>query len=81
MKDSERKQTLGQFKDLECQYKSLDQESCETKKVIEDYQQRIKNLSGTIHSREIDIETLEKQLIDLSSEIELIRSENMKLHV
>lgn len=81
MKDNERKQTLCQFKDLECQYKNLDQESSESKRLIEDYQQRVKVLSDAIHSKEIDIETLEKQLIDLSTEMELIRSENMKLHV
>lgn len=81
MKDCDRKQALGQFKDLECQLKSLDQESCESKRIIDEYQQRVKNLSATIHAKEIDIETLEKQLIDLSTEIELIRNENMKLHI
>lgn len=81
LKDSDRKQALGQYKDLECQFKSLDEESNESKRIISEYQQRIKILSDTIHGKEVDIETLEKQLIDLSTEIELIRSENLRLFV
>lgn len=78
MKDSERKQTICQFKDLECQF---NQESNQSKLAIDEYKQRVKKLAETIHSKEIDIETLEKQLIDLSTEMELIREENMKLHI
>lgn len=81
MKDNDRKQTLCQFKDLECQFKSLDQESSESKRMISEYQHRIKILSDAVHSKEIDIETIEKQLIDMSTEMELIRNENMKLYM
>lgn len=81
MKDNDRKQTLCQFKDLECQFKSLDQESSESKRMISEYQQKVKVLSDALHSKEIDIETLEKQLIDMSTEVELIRNENMKLYM
>ncbi|CAG9800822.1 unnamed protein product [Chironomus riparius] len=80
-KEGERKQTIGQYKDLECQYKNLDQETCESKRLIADFEQRIKHLTGQLHAKDIDIETLEKQLIDISTEVECIRSENMKLHV
>lgn len=34
-----------------------------------------------IHAREIDIETLEKQVIDLSTEIEILRSDNTKIQI
>lgn len=81
LKDNERKQTVGQYKDLECQYKNLDQETCESKRMICEYEQRIKILADQLRAREIDIETLEKNLIDLSTEVELIRNENMKIHV
>lgn len=81
MKDNDRKQTQCQFKDLECQFKSLDQESSESKRMISEYQQRVKVLSDALHSKENDIETVEKQLIDMSTEVELIRNENMKLYM
>lgn len=81
MKDNDRKQTQCQFKDLECQFKNLDQVSSESKRMISEYQQRVKVLSDALHSKEIDIETVEKQLIDMSTEVELIRNENMKLYM
>ncbi|KAG5678612.1 hypothetical protein PVAND_008273 [Polypedilum vanderplanki] len=81
MKDNDRKQTLCQYKDLECQFKSLDQESCESKRIISEYEEQIKILTGQLKAKDVDIESLEKQLIDISTEIDLIRSENMKLHV
>jgi centrosomal protein CEP135 len=81
IKDNDRKQTICQYKDLECQFKSLDQETSESKRIICEYEQQIKIINGQLHAKDVDIETLEKQLIDISSEIELIRSENMKLHV
>jgi chromosome segregation ATPase len=80
MKDNDRKQTLCQYKDLECQFKSLDQESSESKRIITEYEQHIKIITSQLHAKEIDIETLEKQLIDIASEVEIIRGENMKLH-
>lgn len=81
IKEGERKQTIGQYKNLECQYKNLDQETCESKRLICEFEQRIKYMSDQLHAKDIDIDALEKQLIDISTEIELIRSENMKLHV
>lgn len=81
LKDNDRKQTAGQYKDLECQYKSLDQETSESKRLICEYEQRLKLMCDQLRAKEIDVEALEKQLIDMSSEIELIRSENMKLHM
>lgn len=88
IKDNERKQVVMQHKDLECdniklmeKFQSLDQETSESRQVINEYLHRITILSDQINAREIDVETLEKQVIDLSTEIEMLRSANMKLHV
>lgn len=88
IKDNERKQAMLQHKDLECnnvklmeKFQSLDQETSETKRTITDYEQRITMMSDQLNAREIDIETLEKQVIDLSTEIEMLRGTNAKLHV
>lgn len=87
IKDNDRKQAMLQSKDLECdnielvkKFQCLDQETSESKRVISEYQQRITMLSDVVRAREIDVETLEKQLIDLSTEIEMLRSANTKLH-
>jgi centrosomal protein CEP135 len=88
IKDNERKQTLLQYKDLECdnsklmeKFQHLDQETSESKRIISEYQHRITVLSDQVQGKEYDIETLEKQVIDLSTEIEMLRSANTKLHV
>lgn len=88
IKDNERKQALLQYKDLECdnnklleKFQSLDQETSESRRQINDYQHRITMLSDQVHARELDIETLEKQVIDLSTEIEMLRNTNAKMHV
>lgn len=80
IKDNERKQALLQHKDLECdnnklmeKFQSLDQETSESRRTISEYQQMLQ-------SKELDIETLEKQIIDLSTEIEMLRNANAKLH-
>lgn len=87
IKDNERKQTQLQHKDLECdniqlmeKFQSLDQETSDSRRTISEYQQRISVLSEQVRTREVDIETLEKQMIDLSTEIEMMRGANMKLH-
>lgn len=87
IKDNERKQALLQHKDLEVdnvklieKFQSLDQEKCETKRTITEYQQRMTMLSDQIRNKDIDVETLEKQVIDLSTEVEMLRSANAKLH-
>lgn len=88
IKDSERKQALLQHKDLECsntqlleKFQSLDQQTSESRRVINDYQQRITMMSDQLRGREIDIETLEKQVIDLSTEVEMLQNANTKLHI
>lgn len=88
IKDNERKQALLQHKDIESdniklieKFQSLDQETSESRRVINEYQHRITILSDQVKGREIDVETLEKQVIDLSTEIEMLRGANMKLHV
>lgn len=88
IKDNERKQALLQHKDLECdniklmeKFQSLDQETSESRRVISEYQHQITLLTDQLQAREFDIETLEKQVIDLSTEIEMLRSANTKLHV
>lgn len=88
IKDNERKQALLQHKDLEVdntqllqKFQSLDQQTSESKKIIDEYRQRITMLSDQLQHREIDVETLEKQVIDLSTEIEMLRSANAKLHI
>ena len=88
IKDNERKQALLQHKDLECdniklmeKFQNLDQETSESRRTINEYEQQIKMLSDMVQSKELDIETLEKQLIDMSTEIEMLRNANEKLHV
>lgn len=88
IKDSERKQALLQHKDLECsnsqlleKFQSLDQQTSESRRTINDYQQRITMMSDQLRGREIDIETLEKQVIDLSTEVEMLQNANTKLHI
>lgn len=88
LKDEERRQVLVQHKDLECnnvklmeKFQCLDQETSESRRAISEYEQRILMLSDQLQTRDIDIETLEKQVIDLSTEIEMLRSANTKLHV
>lgn len=88
IKDNERKQALLQHKDLEGdniklmeKFQSLDQETSESRRTISEYQQQIKMLSDMVQTKELDIETLEKQVIDLSTEIEMLRNANTKLHV
>lgn len=88
IKDNERKQALLQHKDLECdniklmeKFQSLDQETNESRRTLSEYQQQIKMLSDMLQTKELDIETLEKQVIDLSTEIEMLRNANMKLEV
>lgn len=87
IKDNERKQTQLQHKDLECdniqlveKFQSLDQETSESRRTISEYQQRISIITEQVRTRDVDIETLEKQVIDLSTEIEMMRSANIKLH-
>jgi centrosomal protein CEP135 len=88
IKDNERKQALLQYKDLEVnnvklveKFQSLDQETSESRRAINEYQHQITILNDQIQSRELDIETLEKQILDLSTEIEMLRGANTKLHV
>ena len=88
IKDNERKMAMLQSKDLECcniklqqKYQCLDQESFETKKTISEYQERFNLCHEQVRSRELDIETMEKQLMDLSQEIEMLRSNNCKLNI
>lgn len=88
IKDNERKQVLLQHKDLESdknklmqKFQSLDQETVESKRVISEYQHRITMLTDQIDGKEIDIETLEKQVIDLSTELEMLQNANTKLHI
>ena len=88
IKDNERKQALLQHKDLECdniklmeKFQSLDQQTCESKQIITEYEHRITLITDQIQAREIDIETLEKQVIDLSTEVEMLQNANTKLHI
>ena len=88
IKDNEKKQTMLQHKDLEGdnvklleKFTSLDQETIESRRVINEYQHQITIFSDQIQAREFDVETLEKQVIDLSTEIEMLRNANTKLHV
>jgi centrosomal protein CEP135 len=62
-------------------FQSLDQESSESRRVINDYQQQITLLADQLRSREFDVDTLEKQIIDMGTEIEMLRGANTKLHV
>lgn len=87
IKDNERKQALLQHKDLECdnnklieKFQCLDQETSESRRVISEFQQQITLLTDQLNAKEYDIETLEKQMIDLSTEIEMLRSANAKVH-
>ncbi|CRK90380.1 CLUMA_CG003994, isoform A [Clunio marinus] len=88
IKDNERKQALVQSKDLECdniklmeKFQCLDQKSSETKRQMSEYQHQITILTDQLQGKENDLETLEKQVIDLSTEIEMLRSANAKVHV
>ena len=88
IKDNERKMAMLQSKDLECcniqlqqKYHCLDQETFETKKTISEYQERVNMCHDEVRSRELDIETMDKQLIDQTQEIEMLRSNNCKLNI
>lgn len=79
---------LLQYKDLEScniklqeKFQSLDLETSESRKQINEYQQQIRTLKQQLHVKELDIQTLEKQVIDLSTEIEILRSSNTKLQL
>jgi len=88
IKDNERKQTMMQHKDLEGdnmklleKFQSLDQETSESKRQISEYQHRVTILQDQLSGKEMDIEAIEKQIIDLSTECEMLRTANAKLHV
>lgn len=85
IKDSERKQALVQAKDLECDniklIEKFEENACESKRTITELQHQITLYQDRFRSKDDDIEALEKQIIDLTTEIDMLRDANAKIHV
>lgn len=62
-------------------FQQIDQEKSESRRIISEYQHQITMLKDDLRTREFDVETMEKQVIDLSTEIEMLRSANAKMNV
>lgn len=84
IKDTDRKTALIQAKDLECDniklIEKFDQNACETKRTITELEHQIVMYQERVKVKDDDIEALEKQIIDLTTELDILRDANAKIH-
>lgn len=85
IKDTERKQAMVQAKDLECDNVKLiekfDQNACETKRTINELEHQIALYQERLRVKDDDIEALERQIVELTTELDILRDTNAKIHV